>query len=102
MRGVVATGEFSISDVAWVEECLRQLCKRRVGLLCSCLHGDLRSDGAILLLDREVRRNVRWRGSDTRSWGRSRIPGRRLFFFPQWPVGRGLQTGAFGGGKGRK
>lgn len=45
MRGVVATGEFSISDVAWVEECLRQFCKRRVGLLCSCLHGDLRSDG---------------------------------------------------------
>ena len=60
MRGVVATGELSISDVAWVEECLRQLCKRRVGLLCSCLHGDLRSDGAILLLDREVRRNVRY------------------------------------------
>jgi hypothetical protein len=40
-----------------------------------------------------VRRNVRWRGSDTRSWGRSRIPGRRLFFFAQRPVGRACKRG---------
>ena len=59
------------------------------------LHGDLRSDGLILLLDRELRRIVRWRGSDTGSWRcqDSRIPGRRLFFFPQWPVERPCKRG---------
>jgi hypothetical protein len=59
------------------------------------LHADLRSDGLILLLDRELRRIVRWRGSDTGSWRcqDSRIPGRRLFFFPQWPVERPCKRG---------
>jgi hypothetical protein len=66
--GEVASGEMSISCVARVEECLRQLCKRK-GRFVVFLHADLRSDGLILLLDREVRRNVRWRGSDTGSWG---------------------------------
>jgi hypothetical protein len=59
--GEVATGGKSIPCVARVEECLRQLCKRK-GRLVVFLHADLGSDGLILLLDREVRRNVRWRG----------------------------------------
>ena len=65
------------------------------------LHADLRSDGLILLLDRELRRNVRWRGSDTGSWGCQDCRP-QIILFSSVASGAALQTEAFGGGKGLK
>lgn len=66
--------------------------RERVGLLCSCTL-IFRSDGLILLLDRELRRNVRWRGSDTGSWGCQGSRPQIIFLFVSGQLGGGPANG---------
>ena len=65
----VATGEI-LEDrgVAGADESVCDSSVRERVWFVVFLHADLGSDGLILLLDRELRRIVRWRGSDTGSW----------------------------------